>query len=103
MSIIFLIIFLYYAPTFWNFDNQSKDNVWKNHSNSLNRKKTVDHASQLAGKRRKGLCCNFFETSCGHVATSKKVFPEKIRHCILLERKVTIQSQSTAAMKYTQT
>ena len=75
----------------------------KTHSNSLNRKKTVDHAPQLAGKRRKDLCCIFCETSCGHVATSKKVFPEKIRHCLLLERKVTIQSQSTAAMKYTQT
>ena len=69
MSIISLIIFLYYAPTFWNFDSQSKDNVWKNHSNSLNRK-IVDHVPQFVEKKRKDLCCIFCETSCGHEATS---------------------------------
>ena len=69
MSIIFLIIFLYYALTFWNFDRQSTDTVWKNTSNSLNRK-IVDHAPQFVGKKRKDLCSIFCETNCGHVVTS---------------------------------
>ena len=48
----------------------------------LEQKKTVDHAPQLAGKRRKGLCCIVFETSCGHVATSMNEMSETLEKSI---------------------